>query len=325
LSYSLSTILFLIFESQDRPILVLTNPPFLPFACLVARLFRPKLRFALLVFDVYPDTAIQQGLLSQDGWMARMWEWLNTWSFRSAKKVIVIGRCMKDVLMAKGNRSGLDLAPKLEMIHIWADDQMIKGAEVRFPAVFQNRDLEGKFIVLYSGNMGRFHDMETLLKAAIILKGHPCIRFAFIGEGAKKEEVLDTIRQHQLENCIIDTYVPKEELGHLLRSAHVGVATLMPGQEGLSVPSKTLGLMAAGIPIIAVMSPASEIAMLVKENGLGVVLAPGEVERLVETLEHLFAHSELCQSMGAAGAAIVQERLSLEQAAQAYSHLLCGL
>jgi glycosyltransferase involved in cell wall biosynthesis len=322
LTYSISTILFLIFRSNDRPILVLTNPPFLPFACLVARVFRPKLRFTLLVFDVYPDTAIHLGMLAKHGWTAKIWEKLNILSFRAAKKVIVIGRCMRDVILAKGQRAGLDLTSKLEFIHIWADDQMIQDSEPQLPTVFRGRDLEDKFIVLYSGNMGRFHDVETILEAAVRLKDHPQIRFAFIGEGAKKKSVLDAIERHSLTNCIVDTYVPKEELGCLLRSAHVGMATLMLGQEGLSVPSKTLGLMAAGVPVTAIMSANSEIALLAEEAGFGVVIPPGDVEKLVQTLEGLFAKPELCHAMGKAGAAIVKERLSLRKAAEAYSRVL---
>lgn len=322
LTYSISTILFLITRSHNRPILVLTNPPFLSFACLVARLFRPKLRFALLVFDVYPDTAIHLGLLAKDGWPAKLWEKLNILSFRAAKKVIVIGRCMKDVILAKGQRVGLDLTSKIELIHIWADDQMIRNAAPNLPSVFRGRNLEDKFIVLYSGNMGRFHDLETILGAAEKLKDHPSIRFAFIGEGAKKEKVIEAIDRNNLKNCIVDTYVPKEELGGLLRSAHVGLATLMPGQEGLSVPSKTLGLMAAGLPVIAVMSPSSEIALLAEEAGFGVVVAPGDVDKMVQTLEGLVAKPERCEAMGKAGMAIVQERLSLKKAAEEYSRVL---
>ena len=325
LTYSFTTILYLIFNSNDRPILVLTNPPFLPFACLVARLFRPKLRFVLLVFDVYPDTAIHLGLLARDGWPAKIWERLNILSFRAAKKVIVIGRCMKDVILAKGQRVGLDLTSKLELIHIWADDQMIQEAEAQLPTIFKGRDLENKFIVLYSGNMGRFHDLETILGAALILKDHPDIRFAFVGEGAKKKLVLETIAENKLKNCIVETYVPKEELGRLLRSAQVGLASLSLGQEGLSVPSKTLGIMSAGVPVVAIMSPDSEISRLAAEHGFGFVVSPGSIEELVRVIEKLYDSPELCQKMGNAGRTIVTEQLSLAKAAQSYSEIILNL
>lgn len=325
LTYSFTTILYLIFKSNDRPILVLTNPPFLPFACLVARLFRPKLRFVLLVFDVYPDTAIHLGLLSINGWPAKIWERLNTLSYRAAKKVIVIGRCMRDVILAKGLRVGLDLSSKVELIHIWADDQLIQDAEAQLPTIFQGRDLEDKFIVLYSGNMGRFHDLETILGAVHILKDHPYIRFAFVGEGAKKKLVLETIAEKKLNNCIVETYVPKEELGKLLRSAQVGLASLSLGQEGLSVPSKTLGIMSAGVPVVAIMSPDSEISRLAVEHGFGFVISPGSSEELGCVIEKLYNSPELCREMGTAGRTVVTEKLSLAKAAQAYSEIILNL
>jgi glycosyltransferase involved in cell wall biosynthesis len=325
ITYTLSIILFLLFRSRQRPILVLTNPPFLPFACLFAKLFRPSLRYVLLVFDVYPDTAIHLGLISRKGLLARVWEWFNLQSYKRAAKVIVIGRCMRDIITAKGRAVGLDLAGKLHMIHIWSDNRMIGRASAELPEVFQDKGLEDKFIVLYSGNMGRFHDLETLLEAALSLKDHPEIRFAFIGEGAKKQKVVDFISSHDLKNCLVDTYVPKEQLGALLHSVNVGIASLLEGQEGLSVPSKTIGLLAAALPVICIMSPASEIALLAKESGFGFVLTPGDVDNLVAAILKLHAAPDLCRTMGLAGNRLIEGQLSLENAAEAYSELFNSL
>jgi len=325
LTYFISALLYLVFKSGNRKILVLTNPPFLPFACLIAKVFRPRIKFALLVFDVYPDTAIQLQLLKKDSILAALWEWLNVRSFAAAEKIIVIGRCMKQVILGKGSVAGLELETKVETIHIWSDDRVISTGPSSMPGIFEQHQLNGKFIVLYSGNMGRFHDLETILEAALALQEHPRIRFAFIGEGAKKAKVIDFIAAHSLANCVVGTYVPKEELGNLLRSASVGLASLMPGQEGLSVPSKTLGLMAAGIPVLAIMNPAAEIALLVAEQHFGRVIQPGDSRSLVGALVELEASPALCQELGANGLALVQASLSLAKAAERYSSVLGGL
>ncbi|MDR3670296.1 MAG: glycosyltransferase family 4 protein [Holophaga sp.] len=321
-TFTLSTLLYLLFRSGNRKILVLTNPPFLPFACVVAKCFRPKLKFALLVFDVYPDTAIHLQLFSKTSLPARLWDWLNERSFSLASKIIVIGRCMKEVILGKGQRGGLDLRPKMEMVHIWSDDQAIANTELVYPDVFAKHGLQGKFIILYSGNMGRFHDVDTILEAALALRSHPRIRFAFVGEGAKKQDVIAYIDRHALPNCIVDTYVPKEELGSLLRCANAGLATLLPGQEGLSVPSKTLGLMAAGLPVLAIMDPKAEIALLVKEAQFGRVIASGDVKALVQTLLEFEASPNLCKELGERGLELVRQTLSLTKAADRYSEIL---
>lgn len=322
LTYSLSTIFYLIFKTRSRPILVLTNPPFLPFSCLFAKSFRFDLKFALLVFDVYPDTAVHLGVIKKNGLVQYVWDKLNTLSYRASSRIIVIGRCMRDVILEKGRQVGLDLGPKIEMIHIWADDSAILQSGHTTPSVLQGRGLEGKFIVLYSGNMGRFHDLETVLEAATKLKNHPDIRFVFIGEGAKKKLVTETIARLGLINCVVDTYVPREELGALLHSAKVGLSTLLRGQEGLSVPSKTLGLMAAGLPVIAIMEETSEIARLCREGNFGKVITPGDSDRLVQDLIDLHDHPERCKQMGINGQTMLLESLTLRKAARAYSCLI---
>lgn len=321
LTYSLSTIFYLGFKTGKRPILVLTNPPFLPFSCLIAKLFRFDLKFVLLVFDVYPDTAVHLGLIKNNGLVQYVWDKLNTLSFNASTRIIVIGRCMRDVILEKGRRAGLDLGPKIEMIHIWADDSAIMQSNHATPTVLQGRGLEGKFIALYSGNMGRFHDLETVLEAATKLKNHPDIRFVFIGEGAKKKLVTETIARLNLSNCVVDTYVPREELGALLHSASVGLSTLLKGQEGLSVPSKTLGLMSAGLPVIAIMEETSEIARMCHEGDFGRVIAPGDSDRLVQDLIDLHGHPERRKQMGINGQTMLLESLTLRKAARAYSNL----
>ena len=321
LTYSLSIISYLIFKTAKRPILVLTNPPFLPFSCLFANLFKINLKFILLIFDVYPETAIHLGVIKQNGLIQYVWNKLNTLSFRASAKIIVIGRCMRDVIQEKGRLAGLDLTNKIELIHIWTDDCAIMQDIHTTPTTFIGKGLEGKFIVLYSGNMGRFHDLETVLEAAQKLRDHPDIRFSFIGEGAKKKLVSTTIAQLNLTNCMVDSFVPREELGALLHSANVGLATLLSGHEGLSVPSKTLGLMAAGLPVIAIMENGSEIARMCCEGNFGKVIKPGDADQLVKELLDLYTNPEKCKTMGINGRTRLLEGLTLHKAAQAYSKL----
>lgn len=321
-TFTISTFFYLLFQSRDRTILVLTNPPFLPFACVAAKALRKSLKFALLVFDVYPDTAIHLGVIKSNGLTAKTWDWLNIKSFNMASRIIVIGRCMKDVIIQKGANKSIKLDTKTEMIHIWADDEAIASASKEIPPVYKKHRLEGKFIALYSGNMGRFHDLETILEAAKELKNHPRIRFAFIGEGAKKHLVETFVLNNGLQNCAVDTYVPKEDLGSLLRHASVGLASLAPGQEGLSVPSKTLGLMAAGVPIIAIMNQNSEIAQLTIEATLGKVIRPGDSNQLVKDLLAMEADPAQCNIYGKNGLKLVNEHLSLKKAAKDYSDLI---
>lgn len=322
LTFTFSAFWKLLGNPSGRPVLVPTNPPFLPFACLLAKAFRPRLKIVLVMFDIYPDTAVNLGVLSGTGLLARCWNRLNLYSFLKAERVIVLGRCMERVIRAKCGRHEARIQTKLRRVHIWADDAHIRQAVAEVPDVFLKHRVGSRFVVLYSGNMGWFHDMETVLEAARILREDDSIRFLFIGEGGKKAMVAETVRSEDLKNCSVDTYVPKEQLPGLLRSSHVGIATLLPGQEGLSVPSKTLGIMAAGIPVLAVMAKDAEIALTISERMAGRVVANGDAQALVRAIRELKEDPALRKTLGGNALQAVVEDLNLARAAEEYASIL---
>ncbi len=101
ITYALSTFIFLLFDRSKRPILVLTNPPFLAFFCAFLRSIGLGQAYIYLVFDVYPETAINLGMLKKNSLIAKIWQWFNTFSFAQASKIIVIGRCMEEIIQMK--------------------------------------------------------------------------------------------------------------------------------------------------------------------------------------------------------------------------------
>jgi glycosyltransferase involved in cell wall biosynthesis len=185
--------------------------------------------------------------------------------------------------------------------------------------------LENKFVVLYSGNMARFHEFDTILNAALKLKDHPDIRFVFVGDGYHKKTILSFIERYLLLNCQMHDYVARDDLPDLLALGDVGLVSLLDGFEGLSVPSKTFGLMAAGVPVLGVLPRDSEIAHLVSEYHAGYVVSSGDVDGFVENVMTLFSSPVLLGEMADRGqtACLKHHRLSL--IAQQYVDLLTRL
>ena len=165
LTFAASVFLYLLLRHPRKPILVLTNPPFLAITCAILRVFKIIGPYIYLVFDVYPDTAVQLGVLKEKGLLSRLWELFNTFTFKQASTIVVIGRCMQDVIKQKTEKSGLKLDDKLYYLNIWSDDKLISAALDKENPLKKKWNLEQKFIVGYFGNMGRFHDMETIVKA----------------------------------------------------------------------------------------------------------------------------------------------------------------
>jgi glycosyltransferase involved in cell wall biosynthesis len=322
MSFTCSVFFHLLIHRPKRPILVLTNPPFLAIICAVLRVVRIGPPYLYLIFDVYPDTAVRLGLLRAKSLLVRIWDYSNIFVYERASAVVVIGRCMKDMICRKIKEQGHDIDGKLYQIHVWCDDEAIMAASTTSNGLAARFDVRNRFVVGYFGNMGRFHDIETILEAAERLKSDRRIVFLFVGEGHKKRWAMEYARQHGLENCRFQTYVEREELGHLLALADLGLVSLSDGQEGLSVPSKTFGLMAARVPVLAVVPEACEIARIVKEEGCGVWVRPGDAGGLSNRISELSQDSRRLQVMGENGLRAIQDKYSVARASQQYLDLL---
>jgi colanic acid biosynthesis glycosyl transferase WcaI len=324
-TFTCSVFFYLLFHRPQRPILVLTNPPFLALICAVLHALRIGPPYLYLIFDVYPDTAVRLGLLREKSLLARLWDYSNVFVYERASAVVVIGRCMKDVICRKIREHGHEVNGKLHQIHVWCDDQAIMASAATSDGLADRFNVRDKFIVGYYGNMGRFHDMETLLEAAERLKSNPRVVFLFVGEGHKKRWAMEYARRHSLENCRFHTYVEREKLGHLLALADLGLVSLSPGQEGLSVPSKTFGLMAAGVPVLAVVPEACEIARVVQEERCGVWVRPGDAQGLAQSISELARNPQTCRALGDNGVRAIQDKYSVARASRQYMDLLARI
>jgi len=318
ITFAISVFCRLVRDSSKRPILVLTNPPFLAMICSVLTIFKGR-PYIYLIFDVYPETGIRLGILKEKGLVSILWEHCNKFMLRYASEIIVIGRCMRDIMAKKVDS---EARKKIRIIHVWSDDKLIQAASSNENPFRKKWGLEGKLVVTYSGNMGRFHDMETIIEAAKMVAGQGDIVFLFIGEGHKKVKIQGLASKWGLKNCQFHTYVEREDLGLSLRCADIGLVSLLEGQEGLSVPSKAFGLMAAGLPVIGVMSNRSEIARIIVEEQCGVVTKPGDPEGLARAVLYLYNDRSRLAFMGRNGRDAINNKYNLKAAAEVYYKII---
>lgn len=322
LTFAVSTFFYLLFKRPRKPILVLTNPPFLGVSCAILKALKLGAPYIYLIFDVYPDTAVNLGVLKKNGFLSRHWERFNTFVFKHASAIIVIGRCMHKVVAENMAKNNLAADDKTHIIHVWCDDKAISSNSSEPNRFIKKWNLEGKFVVGYFGNMGRFHDIETIMNAAKSLQNDDDIVFLFVGEGQKKQWAMDYANQHELSNCQFHTYVERQHLGALLSSANLGLVSLMHGQEGLSVPSKSFGLMAAGVPIVAIMDKSAEIALIVEEEYCGVVIESDRSNALEKTIRNLRLNSFELKEMSKNAKQAIATKYSLQNAANEYSEII---
>jgi glycosyltransferase involved in cell wall biosynthesis len=225
---------------------------------------------------------------------------------------------MKDRVVAKCP----EIRDKISVIHNWADPNQIVPIAKHQNWFAKAFNLVDTFTVLYSGNMGRCHDMETILAAAKLLKDQP-IQFVFIGNGAKREGFRAQARQLGLHNCQFLPYQDKQNLPYSLTACDLSLVSVSPGMEGLVAPSKLYAALAAGRPLAIICEQHSYLRTMLQESGCGEAFSNGDAEGLVAFIRRLAADSQLTKQMGQAGRRYLQSNFTPDLIAQQYSQVLC--
>lgn len=300
-------------------VMALTTPPLISLLALVACRLR-GMRLAALVQDVYPDVGVALGTFREGALATRVLDRLNRLVLSRADRVIVLGECMRERVVAKVGPGG---EGRVDVIHNWADGEKVRPLfEGEGNAFIEEHGLAGRFVVEFSGNLGRVNDFETPLGAARLLKDRDDIVFLFIGEGAKAAEISEYVRAHALPNVRLLPYQPRESLLYSLAAGDAHLVTLAEGLAGLSVPSKTYGILAAGRPVLFVGDQRSDIARLVAEHGCGAVVAAGDAEGLARVVSSWADDPAVLRRMGVEARELFLRRFDRPHAVEAYAESL---
>lgn len=265
---------FFLVKKADN-LLIVTNPPMLyPLVVLLCRL--KGVHSILLVHDVYPDVLHATGMLRMQSLVYRGLECFFSIPMRLADDIVVLGRDMQFLIAAKAQRSADDI----HIIPNWGDSDEIYPLPRANSPFAEKTGITSHTIIQFSGNIGRTHDVETILESARLSLSNKNIRFMFIGYGAGTDRVLASIAADRTSNVELLPRQPREMLGSMLSSATAVVISFNDNMLGLSVPSRMYNVMAAGTPIIAMAHPMSELSQLVIEQDCGWVIPQGDAAAL---------------------------------------------
>lgn len=263
----------LLFSSRKDTVWVLvSNPPLLPLV-LGTLAGLKRIPFFIVIYDLYPDVLKQTGLASGNSMLFRIWSRLNKIVFKKASALFTLSPKMKEAMNKYVH------AEKLSDIYVipnWADTLAEKPSVAATNSFKQAHQFENKFIVLYSGNMGMTHDLESLVHCANLLKDEPDILFVFAGDGYKKSMLQQLSSGLNLLNVRFLPFQSNEAFPVMMASATIGVITMGAGAEGFSVPSKTYSALAAGQCILSITPADSEVESLVSRFNLGKNITPGD-------------------------------------------------
>jgi len=302
---------------RDDVVIAMTDPPL----CSILGMRATRKKGARLVNwlqDIYPEIAVELGVPLFKGPIASSVCYWRDRSLKSAAVNVVVGEGMAERLVKRGLTSA-----RIKVIHNWTDDTEIVPIPHKQNHLRKLWGLEDKFVVAYSGNLGRAHDFDTILAASERLRHDARIIFLFIGSGHSLDKLTNLARSRGLAASF--RFIPYQE--HAFLKYSLGVPdlhwlSLKPGLEGLIVPSKFYGIAAAGRPTIAITAADGEIANLVRTNNCGRVIEPGESEKLAATILELSRSPEQLVTMGRNARAMLDSQFTRRAAFRRWCDVL---
>lgn len=299
---------------QGDVIIAKTDPPMISvIAWLIAQWKGARLINWLQ--DLYPEVAIALNIqgVKQFGEILRF---LRNLSLQYSQTSVVLGEKMAQYLEREGIKRG-----NIAVINNWSVGDGISPIDREQNTLRQEWGLKGKFVIGYSGNMGRVHDFETIIAAVRRLSEKTRdIIFIFIGGGAKQSLIEKELAA--LPNVLFKPYQPLNRLSQSLSVADVHLVSLLPAMEGKVIPSKFYGIAAAGRPAVFVGDPEGDIARIIREEDCGYVVPSGQVESLVACLDNASKNSEEILLKGQRIRNVFERRFTREIAMASWRKLL---
>ena len=276
--YFFSFVFLLRFVRKKDVLIAKTDPPLISVVAAVV----VKIKRGVLVNwiqDLFPEVVQEISPGSIPVWLYKSIQKIRNWSIRVARNNIVIGNTMGNKVMAAGvNESSV------KVFQNWFVDEEKQVDQKEIQQLKNQWGLDDKFVVGYSGNLGRAHDYETFLEAASMLSNNEDIVFLFVGGGAGMESMKNQVKDRDLHNVVFKPYQPLSNLALTLSISNVHLISLLPSMEGLIVPSKFYGILAANRPILFVGSQDGEISELLRRNDCGSYMKCGESKLLVKEI-----------------------------------------
>jgi colanic acid biosynthesis glycosyl transferase WcaI len=268
---------------------VLTSPPmigvFARFAAEIGRLQgNPPPRLFHWVMDLYPEATEAHGMLKPTHPVYRLSHALMRWAFRGSAGLIALGTDMKDLILRGHPRLP---AERIQVIQPWADGSSLTPIDRHANPLAVELGLADTFNLVYSGNLGLAHDLDTFLSAIEATRSDPTLRWVFIGSGKRYDVLKEKHAAANWPHVRLLPFMPREKLTQSLGLADVHLLSQLPQFTGVVVPSKLFGIMAAGRPALMVGPSDCECARVIARHDIGLTVDCGDTTGLLAAIARL--------------------------------------
>lgn len=255
--------------------------------------------------------------------------WMDKRNCNHADLVVTVGRDLEQTLENRYNGHNV---PRHAIINNWIDEKEIYPLSQDSEGVKEFEETYGlrdKFVIMYSGNIGLYYDLDGLIKVVEKFKGAKTsdgreVVFAFVGAGALLNKLTQYKEEHELNNVVFIPYQDKDKLIYSLNAADVHWCVNAKGIKGVSCPSKFYGIAGVGKPVIGVLEEGSEIEMLIREIGCGRVSEPGDYKAVEENLRWFIEDADYLElmDMGKKAHDYLMENLTKNLSIQKYKKVM---
>lgn len=283
---------------------------------------RGKLMYQIMDFNPEQTIAVNY---AGNRMVLRAMMWFDKLSCRTSDVVVTLGRDMQETLYKRFKNKNV---PNNVVINNWIDETQVyplEHSDERVAAFRKQYGLEGKFVIMTSGNIGLYYDFENLLKIMAKFKDEKDVVFAFVGDGLVKPKLQEYVEKHQLTNVVFAPFQKKEDLNYSLNAADVHIVTNALGVKGVSVPSKIYGILAVNKPIWGILEKDSEAWRIIKDSNCGILAEAANYEQIEETLRTVIAEKEKFVEKHSTGRAYLEAHLTKNQSIDAYRKALLDI
>ncbi|MFN6572222.1 glycosyltransferase WbuB [Nostoc minutum NIES-26] len=300
-----------------RPDVILSTSPSLP-VCVPAALlgWLRDCPVVLNLQDILPEAAVHVGLL-KNKLLIKVFAGLEKFAYRTASKISVIADGFVENLLSKGIESS-----KIEQIPNWVDVNFIRPLSKENNPFRVAHNLNSKFVVQYSGNIALTQGLETVVKAASVLRHIPEIAFVIVGEAKGLQRLQQYCLDCGADNVLLLPFQPREHLPQMLAAADVGLVVQKKNVISFNMPSKIQVLLASGRALVASVPENGTAARAIRQSGGGVIVPPEDHEALAMAILELYKHPEKVKTLGYNSRQYAVEQYAFEHALNHYENLL---
>lgn len=316
-SFNILSTLAGIFSGKQDLILAPSPPLSIGLSAAIIGFFK-RIPYVYNVQDINPDVLIKLGILKNPLFI-RFSKWLEKFVYQHARHITVLSEGFKRNLLKKGVP-----VKKISIVPNFVDPDFIKPLP-RQNSFRKRFELEGKFIILYAGNLGHSQDLVQILKIAKLKQDDDKLAFVIVGGGSRKSFLKEKAKTLHLNNVRFIPFQPWEDVPLIYAAADVSLVTLKEDIALDSVPSKIYTIMASKRPVLAAVDQGSDAWKLIREAKCGICVEPDNDRALLDAISILRQSPELRNEMGKKGRNFVLKRYTRRVVGEKYHQLINGL